>query len=483
MDIPPFEPSFGPPSGESARGRVPPHSLEAERAVLGGILLENNALGSAVQILSPEDFYSKANALVFEAMIELHRKSQPADLVTMRAWLADRGSLQKAGGDEHLVNLTETIPTVENIEHHCEIVREKSVVRSLISRCHEIAAKGYGDYGEVTEFVDEAEKSVFDVAKKSGKAPYEHVKDVIIRTFEQITEAAERKEQITGLPTGFTKLDKMTAGMKSGELIIVAGRPGMGKTAIALNIALNAAMGRNVPVAVFSLEMAKEELARRLLCIEGRVDGGRLRTGQLSRDDWTRLMSAAGTLTNLGIYIDDTPALSIMELRGKARRLKSENGLGLIVVDYLQLMRAGPKVESREKEISEISRALKGLSKELEVPVMALSQLNRGVETRAGKDKRPVLSDLRESGAIEQDADVILFIYREEFYNRDDPELRGLAEIIIGKQRAGPTGIVKCRFFHEYTRFENLAGEDYDDGTGGGGESSFDPGPDDFADP
>lgn len=481
-----FDP--GPFGGErpSGGGRVPPHSLDAERAVLGGIMLENNALNSATQILSPEDFYSRANATIFEGMVELFRRSMPVDLVTLRAWLVDRGALQKGGGDEHLLSLTETIPTVENIEHHAIIVRDKAVVRRLITRCHEIAAKGYGDYGPVEEFVDEAEKQIFDVAKQSARAPYEHIKDVVIRTFEQVTTAAERKEKITGMPTGFTKLDKMTAGLKGGELIIVAGRPGMGKTAFALNVALNACAARDSPVAVFSLEMAKEELARRLLCSEARVDGGRMRTGMLSREDWTRLTSAAGTLTNLGLYIDDTPALSITELRGKARRLKSEHGLGLIVIDYLQLMRAGSKVESREKEISEISRSLKGLAKELSIPVMALSQLNRGVETRSGKDKRPQMSDLRESGAIEQDADVIMFIYREEFYNRDDPELRGMAEVIIGKQRAGPVGIVKCRFFHEYTRFENLVDEDYDDGYGGGGGGgapAIDPGPDDFADP
>lgn len=478
-------------SRSAPQGRVPPHSLEAERAVLGGILLENNALNSVTQILSPDDFYSRANRLIYEAMGELFRRGQPVDLVTLRSWLVDRGNLQKAGGDEHLVSLTDTIPTVENIEHHAGIVRDKAVVRRLIERCHEIAAQGYGDYGDVKEFVDESEKKIFEVAKAQAKAPYEHIKDVVIRTFEHVTEAAERKERITGLPTGFSKLDKMTAGLKGGELIIVAGRPGMGKTAFALNVALHGCAARQVPVCVFSLEMAKEELARRLLCSEGRVDGGRMRTGMLTRDDWTRLTSAAGSLTNLQLFIDDTPALSITELRGKARRLKAEHGLGLVVVDYLQLMRAGSKVESREKEISEISRSLKALAKELEMPVMALSQLNRGVETRSGKDKRPQLADLRESGAIEQDADVILFIYREEFYNREDPELRGLAEIIIGKQRAGPVGSVKCRFFHEYTRFENFEedGDDFDEYGGGGGNASgggagFDDygGSDDFSD-
>lgn len=467
-------------SPQGGAGRVPPHSLDAERAVLGGILLENNALNSASQILDPDDFYSRANSLVFDAMSALFRKGQPVDLVTLRSWLSDHGNLQKAGGDEHLLSLTDTIPTVENIEHHANIVREKALVRRLITRCHEIAARGYGEYGEVNEFVDDAEKQIFDVAKQSASSPYEHIKDVVIRTFEQVTEAAERKERITGLPTGFKKLDKMTAGLKPGELIIVAGRPGMGKTALAMNVALHACSQRQAPVVCFNLEMSKEELARRLLCQEARVDGGRMRTGMLSRDDWTRLTSAAGTLTNIPLFIDDTPAITIMELRGKCRRLMSEHGLGLVVVDYLQLMRAGTKVESREKEVSEISRSLKALSKELKVPVMALSQLNRGVEQRSGKDKRPQLSDLRESGAIEQDADVILFVYREEFYNRDDPELRGLAEIIIGKQRAGPVGIVKCRFFHEYTRFENLDEGDFDE-FGNEIAGSGDSGDDDFA--
>jgi len=479
-DHPPFEGAPMPGSG-GGRGRVPPHSLEAERSVLGGILLDNNALSTASEILTAEDFYGRANALMFEAMLELGRKGEPVDLITLRDWLVDRGSLQKAGGDEHIVTLTETIPTVANIAHHANIVRDKAVVRRLIQSCHEIAAKGYGDYGDVAEFVDDAESQVFAVSKQKSASPYEHIKDVVIRTFEQVTEAAERKQAITGLPTGFTKLDKMTAGFKPGELIIVAGRPGMGKTALAMNIAMNACAARSAPIVCFNLEMAKEELARRLLCSEARVDGGRLRTGGLTRDDWTRLTSAAGTLTNMPLYIDDTPAISVMELRGKARRLKAEHDLGMIVIDYLQLMRAGTKVESREKEVSEISRSLKALSKELRVPVVALSQLNRGVETRSGKDKRPQLSDLRESGAIEQDADVILFVYREEFYNRDDPDLRGMAEIIIGKQRAGPVGIVKCRFFHEYTRFENLADEDYDDPSApGAGGGALDPGPDDF---
>jgi replicative DNA helicase len=455
-------------SASAPAGRVPPHSLDAERAVLGGILLENAALNLVTQFLTAEDFYGRANALVFEGMGELFRKGQPVDTITLRAWLNDRGSFQKAGGDEHLLSLTNTIPTVANIEQHAAIVREKAVVRRLIAACHEIAAQGYGDYGETEEYLDGSEKKIFEIGKERGGAPYEHIKDVVLRTFEQINQAAERKEAIQGLPTGFTKLDQMTAGLKGGELIIVAGRPGMGKTAFALNAALHACQARSAPVAVFSLEMRKEELVRRLLCSEGRVDGGRMRTGMLSQDDWNRLTRVAGPLCQLKLFIDDTASLTITALRGKARRLKSEHGLGMVVVDYLQLMSSGTKKDSREQEISEISRSLKALSKELDIPVMALSQLNRGVETRPGKDKRPVLADLRESGAIEQDADVIMFVYRPEVYAKEEDEdekrkLRGLAEIIVGKQRSGPTGIVRARFFHEFTRFENLEDGEFSD--------------------
>lgn len=450
--------------GSSGGSRVPPHSLEAERAVLGGILLENGALNTVMQVITSDDFYSRANALVFEGMSELFRRGEPVDTVTLRNWLEARGNFQKAGGDEHLLSLTNTIPTIANIEQHADIVREKATVRRLITACHEIAANGYGDYGEASEYLDVSEKRVFEIGKERGGAPYEHIKDVVIRTFEQVNAAAARKERITGLPTGFERLDEMTAGLKGSELIIIAGRPGMGKTALALNIGLHASAERKVPVAVFSLEMRKEELARRLLCAEAKVDGGRLRTGMLSADDWRRLTTAAGPLTELKLFIDDTAALTLMQLRAKARRLKAEHGLGMIIVDYLQLMRSGVKNDSREQEISEISRSLKALSKELDVPVIALSQLNRGVETRPGKDKRPQLADLRESGAIEQDADVIMFVYRPEVYAKDEErdQMRGIAEIIVGKQRSGPTGIVRCRFFHEFTKFENLSDEEYE---------------------
>lgn len=410
-----------------------------------------------LETIGKDDFYSDANGKIFEALSTLFRAGQPMDMVTLRDELVSRERLQSVGGDDYLLQLTNTIPTVANIESHAMIVREKAVVRRLISACHEIAARGYSDYGELESFLDESEGSIFRVAKERAKSPYEHIKDIVMRTFTEIHEAAERGDRITGLTTGFRDLDDMTAGMHPGDLIIVAARPGMGKTALALNIAMNACLSTKTPTAFFSLEMPKEQLVRRLLCSEARVDGTRLRSGQLWREDWPKLARAAGTLSELPIWIDDTPGLSVIELRAKCRRLKSDGGLGLICVDYLQLMRAGTRTDSREQEISEISRSLKGLAKELGVPVIALSQLNRGVETRGTKDKRPQISDLRESGAIEQDADTIWFIYRDFVYNRDNPETKNKAEIIIGKQRAGPTGTVHCAFFNEYTRFDNLA--------------------------
>ncbi|MEM7607476.1 MAG: replicative DNA helicase [Myxococcota bacterium] len=441
-------------------GRVPPNSLEAEQAVLGGILLANDAMNVVVEILSSEDFYSQANGILYEAMRNLASRSQPIDQVTLRAELVHQQKLQAVGGDEYLFALTNTIPTVSNIEAHAKIVNDKAVVRRLITACHEIAASGYGDYGELETFLDQAEASVFGVAKQRARNPYEHVKDVVMRTFEEINEMAKRGDVITGMPTGFDRLDKMTAGMHPGDLIIIAGRPGMGKTSFALNVGLNACVARRQAVAVFSLEMPKEQLVKRMLCSEARVDGTRMRTGQLTKDDWPKLANAAGILSELPIWIDDTPAITMLELRAKARRLQSESpeGLGLIVIDYLQLMRSGSRTDSREQEISEISRNLKALAKELGLPVIALSQLNRGVESRT--DKRPQLSDLRESGAIEQDADTIWFVYRDEVYNQDTQD-RGVAEIVVGKQRAGPTGTCRVRFFNEFTRFDNLAEDDY----------------------
>ncbi len=440
--------------------RVPPYSLEAERSVLGGILLENNAIHGVVEHISASDFYSEANVQIFQAMLDLFSRGQPVDTITVREELSKHSKLQSAGGDEYLLELTNTIPAVVNIESHSKIIREKSVIRKLISACHEVAAGGYGDYGDFETFLDQSEKSIFSVVKERERNPTQHIAAVVKATFEEIDQAAKNKGHVIGLPTGFDKLDHMTAGLHPGDLVIVAGRPGMGKTAFALNIGVNACIARKKTTAIFSLEMASEQLVRRMLCSEARVDGSRLRTGHLLREDWPKLVAAAGLVSGLPIWVDDTPALTLMELRGKSRRLMAEHDLGLIVVDYMQLMRSGSRNESREQEISEISRSLKALAKELRVPVLALSQLNRGVESRGNKDKRPQLSDLRESGAIEQDADTIMFIYRDEVYNKDTPDV-GIAEVIIGKQRSGPVGVMRCRFFNEYTRFENLAEDEF----------------------
>ena len=424
--------------------------------MLGGVLLSNDALDVVVELLTPEDFYSEANRHIFQAMIELARDGQPVDLVTLRARIVSAGKLGAVGGDDYLFSLTNTIPAVANIEAHAKIVREKAIVRGLITACHEITSRGYGDYESLDQFLDDAEKGVFNVSKERIRHPYEHVGSVVTRTFEQITAAAERKEHVTGLATGFSELDRKTAGMHPGDLIIVAGRPSMGKTALALNVAVNAARSREgVQVVIFSLEMPKEQLASRMLCGEARIDASLVRTGRLSREDWPPLVRAAGEISELPLWIDDTPGLSLMELRAKARRLKVETGLNLVIIDYLQLMRSGSRADSREQEISEISRSLKALAKELSLPVVALSQLNRGVETRGTKDKRPQLSDLRESGAIEQDADTIIFVYRDEVYNKESKD-KGIAELIVGKQRQGPTGTVRCSFSHEHTRFDNL---------------------------
>jgi replicative DNA helicase len=449
---------------EHANERIPPHSLEAERAVLGGLMLQNGAIDTVLEIVKVDDFYSEANARIFEAVLDLHRSSTPVDTVTLRDNLARANKLAGIGGDEYLLSLTDTIPALENIKAHSHIIREKALVRRLITACHTVAAKGYADYGNAQEFLDQAEKAVFDVASVQTRSQVERVRDVVIRAFEDLHALARSGERISGLRSGFTRLDAMTAGMHPGDLIIVAGRPGMGKTSFALNVGVNASHSRlgtdkNAGVAVFSLEMPKDQLVKRMLASEARVDSSRLRTGQVHRDDWQNLAQAAGTLSDLPIFIDDTAGLTLMELRAKARRIAAEHGLGLIIIDYLQLMRSGTKNDSREQEISEISRSLKGLAKDMGIPIIALSQLNRGVESRGNKDKRPQLSDLRESGAIEQDADTIMFVYRDEVYNRETLD-QGVAEIIVGKQRAGPTGTVKVRFFNQYTRFDNLSDEE-----------------------
>jgi replicative DNA helicase len=447
----------------AAAGRIMPNNREAEEGVLGGILIDNRVLPVVIEQLQPEDFYVEAHQKIYEAMLALSEASQPIDIITLADRLGEGDGLEALGGSAYLASLIDATPTTANITHHARIVQEKAVVRRAIYAAKEIASRGMGDYGEVEEFLDEAEKKVFDVARARQSSPYVHVGPIVHEVFQSIGSAAEADGKITGIPTGFADLDEMTAGLQPGDLIIIAGRPSMGKTAFCLNVATGAAMrefkGHNCGVLFLSLEMGREQLVRRMMCCEGRVDASKVRVGAVGHDDWPRLIEAANFLSQAPIYIDDTPAITVLEARAKARRLMSEHGVDVIMVDYLQLMRASGKAasESREREISEISRSLKALAKELNVPVIALSQLNRALEQR--QDKRPIMADLRESGAIEQDADVILFIYRDEVYNKETPDV-GIAEIIIAKQRNGPVGKVRLRFAHEFTRFDSLTRRD-----------------------
>ncbi len=443
------------PTLEDNLRKVPPQNLEAESSVLGGILLENEAINRVLEVLTPEDFYRESHRKIFRAMIEICDRSEPVDLITLSDFLKAKGDLEVVGGSAYLASLASAIPTSANIHFYARIVREKAIRRYLISAATEIATRGYEDQENVDEFLDEAEKVIFDISEKRVRGSFVKVGDMIRDSIKMVEKLYERKEMVTGVPSGFKDLDRLTAGFQPSDLIVVAGRPSMGKTALCLNIATHAAFGGH-GVAVFSLEMAKEQLVLRMLCSEARIDHSKVRSGYLADREFPALVMAAGRLAEIPIYIDDTPAISVLELRAKARRLVRDRDkkIGLIVVDYLQLMRGSERAPNREQEISEISRSMKALAKELNIPVIAISQLNRRVEDRG--DKRPMMADLRESGAIEQDADVIAFVYREVVYNEnvDDPNV---AEIIVGKQRNGPTGTVRLAFFREFTRFENYA--------------------------
>jgi len=482
-------------SALSVQGRVPPHDLDSEAAVLSAILLERDALDKVLEALKPEYFYSEANRRIFEAALELSTRGVPVDIVSVAGTLRDHERLAQVGGSAYLAQLVDSVPSVAHVETYARRVREKWRIRQLIATCQRVSAEGYGDVGEVQAFVDGAEQAIYEIARTPEATSVQRIEPIIRSVFEQITELARRGERITGVPTGFERLDAKTAGLHEGELTIVAARPGMGKTSFVLNVAVNVASPKTVAgagtesglddlgageareepglgVAVFSLEMPRDQLASRMVCAEGRVDVGKMRQGFLQDKDWNNLTQAASFLYRLPIWIDDTPSLGVLELRAKVRRLQAEYNrpkpdggigrrIGLVIVDYLQLMSGSEYTSSREQEISEISRGLKRLSKELRVPVIALSQLNRAVETRGTKDKRPQLSDLRESGAIEQDADNIIFIYRDDYYEADSEE-RGIAELIVAKQRNGPTGKIKVRFEAAYTRFDNLAPDMYD---------------------
>jgi replicative DNA helicase len=448
-------------NAETPSHRLPPQSLEGEMSVLGGILLENEALNRALELLRPDDFYRESHRKIFSVLIELSEKGEPADLVTLSAALQARGEIDAVGGSAYLATLVDYVPTAANIVYYCKLVKEKALARQLITVATEIATRGYAG-GDIEQNLDWAEKSIFEIAGAKTRPSYFSTREILKDTFKAIEKLYDRKELVTGVPTGFADLDLMTAGFQPSDLIIVAARPSMGKTAFALNLVESASIHAAKPVSalVFSLEMSKEQLVQRMLCSVSKVDASRLRTGHLGESDWPKLTNGAGLLSEAQIFIDDTPGISILEVRAKARRLKAEKDLGVIVVDYLQLM-TGHNSESRQQEISEISRSLKALAKELSVPVIALSQLNRSLENRT--DKRPIMADLRESGAIEQDADVIMFVYRESVYceackKRDGSCDKGHekdAEIVVGKQRNGPIGTVHLTFRGEFTRFEN----------------------------
>ncbi|STX28670.1 Replicative DNA helicase [Legionella beliardensis] len=440
----------------------PPHSAEAEQSIIGGLMLDNQAWDKVNTKLCEADFYRTEHRTLFRAIVDLARKSQPFDVVTLLDTLKTSNELDQAGGETYLFELASNTPSVANISAYADIVREKSVQRQLIGVASDIADAAYNPAGrEVTELLDLAETKVFAIAEQTGgDGGPESIKSILVRTVERIDALYHNGDAITGLATGLTDLDELTSGLQPSDLIIVAGRPSMGKTTLVMNMAEHAAIRGGKPVLVFSMEMPSDSLAMRMMSSLGRIDQHRLRTGKLTDDDWPRVTSAVHMLSEAPLFMDDTPGLSPAEMRARARRTAKEYGqLGLIVVDYLQLMKVpGFKAENRTAEISEISRSLKSLAKELKVPVVALSQLNRSLEQR--HDKRPVMSDLRESGAIEQDADVICFIYRDEVYNEDSPE-KGMAEIIIAKQRNGPIGRVKVAFLGKYTRFEDLAFNGY----------------------
>lgn len=441
---------------EQALRKVPPQNLEAEESVLGGILLDPDALDRIIEVMSAADFYRDAHRTIFETMLALSERGEPIDLITLSDALKARGQLPQVGGATFLAELGDKVPSAANVAHYARIVRDKAVLRSLIRVSGEIVGRCYDSQDDIEQFLDEAERLIYDVSEQRIRPAFFKVGDMIMDTIKTVEQLYERKEMVTGVPTGFLDLDQKTAGLQPADLVIIASRPSMGKTAFALNIAQYVALQTNATVGVFSLEMAKEQLVMRLLCAEARVDNAKVRAGYLAERDFPRLAMAAGRLAEAPIFIDDTPGLNVLELRAKARRLKREHDLGVVIVDYLQLMRGlDQKQENRVQELAEISRGLKALAKDLQVPVVALSQLNRQVETRG--DKRPIMSDIRESGSIEQDADVILFLYRDEMYHADSAD-EGTAEIIIGKQRNGPIGTVRLAFRSEYTRFENLAG-------------------------
>lgn len=439
---------------ESNLEKMPPQNLEAEMAVLGSMLIEENAIAHAIEILDSASFYNTANRKIFECILQLYADNKAVDIVTLIEALKKTGDLNGVGGATYVTGLTTVVPTAANIKHYGHIVKEKSILRNLISVATHIVSESYDVHQDVDRILDSAERSIFEISSKKIDSNFAPLKEIIKDSIETIDLLYQKKAHVTGIPTGFTEFDSITAGLHPSDLIVFAGRPSMGKSAFVASIAEHAGVHEKMPLVIFSLEMSKEQLVQRMLCSHARVNAHNVRTGFLSQSDWPRLTNAAGKLSEAPIFIDDTAGLSVLELRAKARRLKSQHDIKLVIVDYLQLMQGLPGAENRQQEISEISRSLKALARELNVPLIAVSQLSRAVETR--QDRRPQLSDLRESGAIEQDADVVGLLLRDEYYNPTE-ENKGIAEIIIAKQRNGPVGSLKLAFIREYARFENLA--------------------------
>ena len=436
-------------------GKIPPNDVEAEQAVIGSMLTDRDAVISAIEVLKEEDFYREDNKTIYEAILNLYNRSEPIDIITLKAELTSMGMFDKIGGLEYIVGLPEKVPTTANVEKYISIVKEKSELRRLIKAANEIIEQGYDPTENIDDIMNSAEKKIFNIMQDKDQKSYSPIKDVLIDAFTELEQLYNQKQHITGVPTGFIDLDYKTAGLHNSDLILIAARPAMGKSAFALNIATNAALKAKVPAVLFSLEMSKEQMVNRILCSEAMVDSNKVRTGKIDDDDWIKLADTMGDLSEAPIYIDDTPGISINEIRAKCRKLKLEKNIGLVVIDYLQLVQGSSKRAqgSREQEISEISRSLKILAKEINVPVIALSQLSRAPEQRP--DHRPMLSDLRESGAIEQDADIVMFLYRDDYYN-EDSEDKGLAEVIVAKHRAGSTGTVKLVWLGNYTKFANI---------------------------
>ncbi|MBE6007967.1 MAG: replicative DNA helicase [Lachnospiraceae bacterium] len=436
----------------SYQNLVPPHDSEAEMAVLSSVFMDREAAGIAFEMLRGEDFYRPDNKIIFETAQELYNKNIPIDIITIKNGLVEKNVFEQVGGTPYLAQIASSVGSSVNVKNYAKIVEEKAVLRKLIKAGNSITKDSFSGEGDIGSIMDKAEKAIFDIMQGRNSGEFYHVRDVAVSAFEKIAERYNTKEKVTGVPTGFVDFDAKTAGLQKSDLILLAARPSMGKTAFALNIAQNAALKFNVPVAIFSLEMSREQLVNRMLCSEAMIDAQKLRTSDIDEKDWPKIVEAMGSLSEADIYIDDTPGITPMEIRAKCRRLKLEKGLGLIVIDYLQLMSSNRKTDSRQQEISDISRSLKAIAREMEAPIIALSQLSRACESRT--DHRPMLSDLRESGAIEQDADIVAFLYRDEYYNKET-EKKNMAELIIAKQRNGPTGTVELTWMGQYTKFGN----------------------------